>query len=279
MIELVPGKYDRVVPLLDRIPFNNLFARVVVERKVRGRILVDNESAPTVCLIIHKYGMSFLSGGFENSLFNGELVTILKGAQSGDIRAKWMLAWPEDWNHKLAVLLGKGLMIVSDDSFDATVQEDKVHVLQTERVNFKFHRELYPGRIPVPDGCALKRVDSEMYERLSGSVVPQYFWDSFQEFWRNGIGFSLVSGEQIVSTCFSSFVVDGKLELGIETGRAFRRRGYSIYPARALMEHCLANGYEPIWACRKGNVGSFKLALKLGFTPLSSHPYYFLPGG
>ncbi len=43
-----------------------------------------------------------------------------------------------------------------------------------------------------------------------------------------------------------------------------------------LIEYCLENSYEPVWACRLENVGSYKLAEKLGFEMYGEVPYYRL---
>ena len=278
MIELEPGSYAKVLPLLDHVPFNSLFARVVVERKVAGRVFVDIDLTPSVCLVVHKYGMALLTGNNGIDSFNDDLALVLRRGPSEDLSAKWMLTYPGAWEQTISDLLVGDLVKVPDESFDETVQGDRKHILLTERVNFKFHEDQFPGIADIPDGFALRRVDAGIYARLSGTVVPQYFWDSDQDFLRDGMGFSLMRGEQPVSTCFSSFIVGNRLELGIETDPGFRRRGYSVCPATASIDHCLMKGVEPVWSCRKGNAGSFRLALKLGFQPQSYHPYYFLPG-
>lgn len=278
MIELEQNNYYRVIQLLNEVPFNTYFARSVVKNKVKGEVFVDNEQTPSVCLIVHKYGMSLLCGSDKNDSFNDKVADFLKNDSTNNSMAKWMLVHPENWERKLSDLLGKDLLKVPDiRENDHQKYKESNKVLQTERVNFKFHKNLFINNTKVPEGFALKRIDLEIYEKISGSVVPQNFWNSEEDFLESGIGFSLLSDDQVVSTCFSSFIVDDKLELGIETTERFRGKGYSVYPAIALIEYCLSLGYEPIWACRKENIGSFKLARKLGFLPFSNHPYYVLP--
>lgn len=278
MIELEQNNYYRVIQLLNEVPFNNYFAGSVVRNKVKGKIFVDSEQTPSACLIVHKYGMSLLCGSDRNDSFNNKVACFLKNDSINISMAKWMLVHPESWCDKLSGLLGKDLLKVPDIKEDEHLRyKESNKVLQTERVNFKFHKNLFVNNSKIPEGFILTRIDSEMYGKISGSVVPQNFWNSAEDFLENGIGFSLLSDDQVVSTCFSSFIIDDKLELGIETAERFRGKGYSIYPALALIEYCLSLGYEPIWACRKENIGSFKLAQKLGFLPFSNHPYYVLP--
>lgn len=70
---------------------------------------------------------------------------------------------------------------------------------------------------------------------------------------------------------------DNQLEFGIETVDGFRGKGFAFHTASSLIDYCLENNYEPVWACRLENTGSYKLAEKLGFEPTVTLPYYKLP--
>jgi RimJ/RimL family protein N-acetyltransferase len=111
---------------------------------------------------------------------------------------------------------------------------------------------------------------------MRGSVVPLNFWDSAEDFYKVGAGFSLFCDNQLASTAFSSVVLGNQLELGIETLGQYQGKGLAQYTCSALIDYCLDNGYEPVWACRLENTGSYKLALKLGFEPVLNIPYYRL---
>lgn len=65
-------------------------------------------------------------------------------------------------------------------------------------------------------------------------------------------------------------------ELGIETVPEFRSRGFAEMVCAVLIDFCIRNHYEPIWACRQENTGSYQLALKPGFEVLTIIPYYQL---
>ncbi len=260
MIKLQPDQYPAVAPLVNSVPYNHLFARVVMENSVHGHVFADDATTPSVCFIIHKYGMAMLIGDDKNALVTDRLGDFLHAAVQSEFPAKWLLIYPQTWEHTLAGFV------------------DNRHFLQTQRINYTFHPELFSfHHIDLPDGFTLRKIDAELYHRIQGSVVPQHFWNCAEDFLAHGIGFSLLDGDQIVSTTFTSFVGDGKLELGVETAAAFRQKGYSVYAASALVAYCLEHGYEPVWACRLENVGSSRLAERLGFVPSSYHPYYCLP--
>lgn len=278
MLELEADRYTAASSLVAQVPFNHLFASVVLERRVRGRVLVDNDSSPSVCLVVHKYGMSLLCGNPGNESFNTELKGFLRNDPSNHGTAKWMICYPDVWEPTLANLLGGDLTrapISTDEEVDWRRRPGSV--LQTERVNFGFHSKPPSVSPTLPAGYTLRKVDSDLYDRIAGTVIPQSFWDSAEDFLRSGIGFSLLDGGRIISTCFSSFIIGNQLELGIETQPEYRGRGLSVFPAAAAIDFCVSRGYEPVWACRRENTPSFRLALKLGFSPLSYHPYYAIP--
>jgi RimJ/RimL family protein N-acetyltransferase len=70
--------------------------------------------------------------------------------------------------------------------------------------------------------------------------------------------------------------MDNMLELGMETVPKFRGKGFAQHTCSQLIDYCLDNDYEPIWACRLENIGSVRLAEKLGFKSTIQIPYYRL---
>lgn len=237
MIKLLESEFSIVLPLLEEVPFNKLFAQVIISRVVRGTVFVDDPLKPTVSLIVHKYGMALLCGNISKIS-----ETFLR-----ETGAKWLISYPS----QLQVALPKSI-----------------------RVNFKFQRKEHPFNLP--SDFHLVKIDEHLYERINGSVVPKAFWNTGPDFISKGVGYTLLEGDEIVSTCFTSFIVDNKYELGVETTEKYRGKGYALFPCMALIQDCLSQGFEPIWACRKDNIGSYKLAEKLGFIPLSYHQYYFI---
>jgi len=278
MLELDSNEYAKVSALVDKVPFNNLFAKVVLERRVSGRVLVDDAVSPSVCLVVHRYGMALLCGNHQNDSFNGSLRSFLTNDSLNNGSVKWVLCYPEAWENALAILLGEALTEGPvQEGLDGRGESRTRHVLKTQRVNFSFNAPPPPSRLDLPAGFALRRIDSSIYDRITGTVVPRSFWDSAEDFLKNGIGFSLLANDQVVSTTFSSFIVGDRLELGVETHPSYRNRGLAVYAAAELIAYCLTKGFEPVWACSKDNVASFKLALTLGFSPSTYHPYYVIP--
>lgn len=119
------------------------------------------------------------------------------------------------------------------------------------------------------------QTDKQTFKDMKG-IIPIYFWDSADDFLENGVGFSLFYDNKLASTAYSAFIHDDKLEIGIETVAEFRGKGFAQYTCSSLIDYCVENRYEPIWACKLENIGSYKLAQKLGFEPSSEIFFYRL---
>jgi RimJ/RimL family protein N-acetyltransferase len=126
-----------------------------------------------------------------------------------------------------------------------------------------------------PD-CQILRTSGQFFEEMKGTVVPASFWKSPDHFIEKGIGFSLFYKGELASTAYSAFILDKQLELGIETREKFRGKGYAYFACSALLDYCVDNDFEPVWACKLENTQSYRLAQKLGFDRVAGIPYYRL---
>ena len=271
MILLEKGDYDKVIKPLQSVTINNLFARAVVEKKVSGKIFVDDPNNPKTFYVVHTYGMGLLFGDCSNAGFNKQFKDY--GLNINHIRNhyEWVQVFPDEWNDTLSNLFENKLVKSAENT-----QETGVIELNT-RVNFNFVYENYLNRQKTENAhIEIVRTDAAMYEKMQGTVVPKYFWDNERDFINNGIGFSLLYDKQLAATAFASFIHDDKLELGIETVSEFRKKGLAEIASCALIDYCIANGYTPVWSCRLENTGSYILAQKVGFVPAAKTPYYRL---
>lgn len=273
MILLEYKKYSKLIEPLKMVTINNLFAYAVVENRVDGLVYVDNENNPKTFYIVHPYNMSLLFGDCSNEDFNSKFRDYSLNINLIRNKYEWMQAFPDAWDIVLNDLF-KDCLIKSSDNLDN--KENNIIELNT-RVNFKFNFNKYLG-FKQNNNVDLKivRTDKKIFVDMKGSVVPFYFWNNAEEFYENGIGFSLFYKNKLASTAYSAFIHDNKLELGIETVEEFRGKALAQYTCSALIDYCLENNYEPIWACRLENIGSYKLAIKLGFEPTITIPYYRL---
>jgi GNAT superfamily N-acetyltransferase len=274
MIELPIDKYDLLIEPLKKVTINQLFARSVIEKHVRGKVFVDQIQHPQVFYVIHPYGISLLFGDFSNRDFNSAFCDYALNRNRDRNRFEWAQTFPREWDGILSTLLGEKL-IKQKDNIQGL--ERGIVELNT-RVNFRFNidRYLQADRGTTPDKSAIVQTGFDQFEAMTGSVIPQYFWNNADDFMARGIGFTLMDSGVTASTSYSAFVHDNKLEIGIETVERFRGKGYAEKTCVRLIEYCLEKNLEPVWSCRLENQASFKLALKLGFEPTIRIPFYRL---
>lgn len=273
-MHLLPQEdFHKARPALREVQINNFFARSVVEGNVSGKVYVDDVDNPKTFYVAHPYGMSLLFGEHTNDHFNREFLQYALNTARQRDKFEWMQAFPSAWDEMLRLLFGKKLVPLAEN----TSQVPGTVELNT-RVNFRFDRKRFAGgRKPVMDSAIrIKRTDKEAFTDMPGSVVPAFFWDSATHFLEKGVGYSLYYNGELASTAYASFIHDDKLELGIETVERFRGKGLAYHACAALIDHCLETGFEPVWACRLANTGSYVLAQKLGFVPVAEIPYYRL---
>lgn len=273
MILLPENNYAMVQQSLRSVPINTFFARAVAEGKMAGRIYVNDLQQPETFYIAHSYGMSLLFGRHDNADFNSafrDYVFKLKAAQD---RVEWMQAWPGDWDNVLPDLFGERMIRSKDNA-----QQDVSKVELNTRVNFKFNAEKFRANnvVAMEEAYTVARTDRRLFERMKGSVVPVYFWKSAEDFYTSGAGYSVLCNGEPAAAAFAAFIFDRCLEIGIETVPEFRGKGLAFHACAALIDHCLREGYEPVWACRLENTASYKLAQKLGFEVTQLIPYYKL---
>lgn len=282
MYVLDARNYSNLIPLIRSADINTLFALSVLEQKVEGKVFIDQEVSPSSFYIQHPYGMALLFGETDQEDFYLQLSSYMLDSDNERSKYKWLQVYPASLYSKMEGIWDSKLIRKdSDESYtSSSLPEEENKVLEYQRINFVFNQVKYSQleRGLLNKGFQIVRTSEWLFNQLDGSVVPKHFWNNSSDFVKNGIGFTLLSGQGLpVSTAFASFIIDDQLEIGIETHKEHQDSGFAFIVCAELIDYCLANAYEPVWACSSGNTGSRKLAHKLGFDELKRVPYYRLP--
>jgi len=261
MILLETKDYFKLDALLDKAEINVLFARAVMEQKVKGCIYVDNVDMPRTCYILHPYGMSLLIGESNNAVFNQRFKEYVLNISGERTKEEWMQTYPDTWDQVMKNLF---------THYDGVIEYDT-------RVNFCFNKHKFQQEEKCrTEKIRIRQTAKEDFEAMKGMVVPAHFWNNADDFMTEGKGFSLYYKHELASIAFSSFIKDNYLELGIETREQFRGKKLAYKVCSALINYCMENNLEPLWSCRLSNTGSYKLAQKLGFEVAKENAYYQL---
>lgn len=266
--------YNKVAGPFKKVIINSLFARAVIEQTVSGKIYVDDLINPKTFYIVHPYGMTLLFGENNNEKFNQAFKNYALNKDNSRDTVEWMQTFPDSWDNVLSGLF-KDVLVKSADN---TEKVEKGIIELNTRVNFKFNLEKHESLSAqnIDKDINIVRADGQMFRDMQGSVVPLYFWDSEEDFLKNGIAYGLFYKGELASMSFSSYWFDNEFEMGIETKENFRGKGFAELVCRAIIDYCIENNYEPVWSCRLENNRSYKLAQKLGFEPTLYLPYYRL---
>lgn len=275
-MKILPSdKYNSVLPTLDNVQFNTLFASSVLNEHVDGKVFVDDITFPTAVYILHASGMSLLYGELNNPHFKTNLKAYLLGSSNLRQSSESLQVVPG--------VLEKSIDQILDDSMCSYNQLGnprfvKCKVAKDRRRNFKFNKNKFNKYITDInfEGYQIVRVDSPMFNMINGVAVPNQFWNSAENFKKFGIGLSIVEENMPVATAFSSSIYQNMLEIGVETVPKYRKKGLASIACAKLISYCLENNLEPIWSCRYGNHGSVNLAKKIGFELTVDIPYYEL---
>lgn len=277
MIELNIDEYSRVIEPLKALEINTLFAQAVINKQIPGKVYADNAEEHKTFYIVHPYGMSLLLGKSDNKEFNAELVKYLLNSNGERKNVEFLQVYPPDWKPVIEMLAGSSLM--GNSELGNGTQDNKDKVIRYTRINFEFDINRYKDfkQHSGVDSFQIVKTSGQMFDNIQGAVIPKLFWKDAKDFEVNSAGYSLISGGDIASTAFAAFLMEGKLEIGIETSGKYRGKGYAALVCSALIDYCLAKGLEPVWSCRLENTASYNLAQKLGFVPTKELPYYQLP--
>ncbi|MHA6533449.1 GNAT family N-acetyltransferase [Paenibacillus sp. BAC0078] len=279
MLTLESKDYFKGLSLLNQVKINTLFARAVLEECVSGKVYVDDLDTPRAFYVVHPYGMSLLFGDAGNEEFNRSLYDYITNKAGIRNHAEWLQGDPSGaWSHLIDSMLAAHNSTVIGNG-DESEAEDPRQIQKNTRVNFSFDREAYLAAKKrfFRQDAALVRTGKEQFREQTGSVLPRFFWRDEEHFLADGVGYSILEGDEAASTAFASCRTEHQLEIGIETAGAYRGKGYAFTVCSALIDYCLDHDLTPVWACRLENQGSYYLAQKLGFKPSLTLPYYRLP--
>lgn len=270
-MELEPAAFAEICPPLRPVALNHGFARAVVEGMAPGRVWVDTRIDAGAAHALHQYGMSLLWG----DRLDEAVVTFTEHLLHGSYRCQdeWLQIDPRwshlDWERRLGAIPGSA----------ATAPGGK-QIERFTRINFQFDEAAFLSRhssAAPPRPWTIRPMRQSEFDLPGTTVTPRAFWPDAAQFLAHGGGLCAERDGRVGAMAFTSFRLDATLEIGIETCAPFRGQGLGRAVAIAMIHNCLTRGLEPIWACRKENTASFRLAQQLGFFVTKELPYFRLP--
>lgn len=103
------------------------------------------------------------------------------------------------------------------------------------------------------------------------------YWESIDDLKARGSCFYAEKDNTVIGICFTGFVTKNEKVLNIETDDRFRRMGIAYNLAVNCISEILEDEKTAYWDCMEENVGSQRLAEKLGFTRTGTYTCYGFP--
>ncbi|MCT1399447.1 GNAT family N-acetyltransferase [Paenibacillus sp. p3-SID867] len=256
--ELNKSEFYKIRHITDKC--KNIEVRAVVSGNNPGGVYVDHPTEPTAALIWIEGQKGFqIVGDAQSTTFITELAEYMRNhiepkLQEQDINWVEIGLDPDPWDKTIQNIFQER-RISSDTQHVFTLRGKPQHIeFQDSVVNIQpINREVLKS----------KRLENHSF--LEKKILR--FWDSIDSFLEQGFGYFVEDNHNVVSLCFSAFVVDKTHAIDIETLEEHKRRNYGAAVAQAFVQECLQKGIRPYWDCTPENTGSIRLAEKVGMTP------------
>ncbi|MEN2766113.1 GNAT family N-acetyltransferase [Ornithinibacillus xuwenensis] len=259
--ELKKDDYYKCSELLNRN--GQIEAIAVIEGVNPGRVFVDNLDLPSSGLIWLGNNDGFIFIGDEaNEAFNGELNNFIDSVIIPEAK-KVGLNWFEGiGNHE------KWYKIISSifKHRELGSWNQRVYKFLKENDDCKDLREIEQGYKVVKISEALfYNVDNTIHNIDFLHDKISEFWSTPEDFFHVGIGYCVVYQKEIVSICFSGFVIENTHCIDIETLPRHQGKKLAQNIAEAFVQDCIKNNDIAYWDCMESNKPSIAVAEKIGF--------------
>jgi len=143
----------------------------------------------------------------------------------------------------------------------------------------------FPGDKPVPqaspdmpdielttiDRAFLERRELENLQLVEAEI--EWMWSTEGKRRAREFGVAALKGNTIVCWCTAEYVSRQMCGIGIETLPEYMNRGIATATAARFVERCRERDIVPFWECDTENIGSVRVAEKVGFSLLEERTF------
>lgn len=257
--ELDRGEFKKCRHLLN--PQGQMEAAAVVEGVNPGRIFVDDRMSPTSGIIWLGNNDGFLFIGDEqNELFNQELNSFIDSVivpEAQQVGLEWFeaLGNHDKWYGTIERVFAHR---------DLGSWNQRVYRLKSSDYDSSSEPKLEEGYEVVKIDADLLGNKTAINANFLRLKIDE-FWSSPEDFINKGIGYCIVHQREVVSVCFSGFVLGNIHCIDIETVKEHQKKKLGQKIAHCLVKDCLNHDQVPYWDCMEVNKPSVAVAERLGF--------------
>jgi GNAT superfamily N-acetyltransferase len=119
--------------------------------------------------------------------------------------------------------------------------------------------------LTIPEGFAVHRNNRELIEKSPRLDETLFRYGDLEYYMNTGLDVCIMHGDEYVSDAGADMEVNGVREAGVVTEPAYRKLGFGTFAMAHLLAWCDELGVSTYWDCVRLNIGSLKMARKLGF--------------
>lgn len=259
MIEIRPGQVTPAIrTLFDRQMPTAIRCFAVLGGGNAGRIFVDDPLYPAMAYVWERDDGTLYQGGIMDRHVLQDMVQLLR--QAGPVGLDFR----------------DGNSIV--DLFPPD-PETGAECVELERPAGASDLTPY---LALPPGYNVYRMGRDLIEKSPRLDETLYRYSSLDNYLKTGLDVCILYGDEYVCDAGADMEVDGMREIGVVVEHAYRGgKGFGTLVTAHLLQWCDELGVATYWDCVKLNIGSLKIARKLGFRNEKSYKIlaWFPPRG
>lgn len=268
MYELEKSHFQQIEHLIDRPKCNNEFL-CVIDGYNNGSIFVDDAIAPKTALVWSNGVQGFgVLGDVISENFTKTFPTFLD-------------------EHLIPYLKNRKIDTFEVNCINDSINESFLNLLAEKRP-YSWEQYIYiyeKDSMKSYDDYHREKIFEVNHKLLSSGIDITLIKDTINQYWGSidkylseskAIGYCIVQDNKVVSLCYTSFLSDEYNEIGIETLSEYRQKGYAEAAAYHTVKKLLSINETPYWDCTTTNIGSYKVAEKIGFTRKTAYKCFGL---
>jgi RimJ/RimL family protein N-acetyltransferase len=268
--ELKESEFEETRPLFRPLA-EQPFCTAVLAGIHPGRVFVDDPDQPRTACVTREDSWCFLAGDPGNDDFNRALNQAIYSREviGEEVPALLFTCHPEGWHGPLATILHPRQPI------------------PMPRRHYVGYEVKYDWRAALQEGFVVHPMDETLLTH-PGLTVPDEVKETIEK-WRSpastrfsDFGFVTIHSDattqeaEVVSWATVDAIVAGIGDAGLFTVARYRRRGLATITTAAAVEYGLSQGVSAVnWTCAESNVGSIRIAEKLGFQRRPDYTMYY----
>lgn len=245
--ELSQENFSNVLELFDKDYPNLAFVYGIVDRILPGKIWVDNEGMPNVCLIMSNVPYCFIAGNLNKEIFE-EFYNVLKEKELVKLVCE---SNQIDFSQY-------GFMLIPRLQYRYKLQEANIY--------------------ENTSNYSLEEINSqETLNKCTWGAFIAAIYGNASNYLNSSMGFILWDPvkKQVAS---EAHAIIGKnlIEIGTITHENYRGQGLSTIVCNQVIRLGIKKGLHPIWTCDQSNVSSNKIAQHQGMDEVTSYIFHTL---